>query len=118
MFPDLLVDENVDFRIVQVLRNSGCNVFSVAESCPGISDQEVLELARKRKALVVTEDHDFGTWVFAHHEPSLGVILLRYRHSDYERIASSLIRVLQKYGKSLYGQFAVVTVAKVRLRRI
>lgn len=86
MLPDLVVDENVDFRIVRILRNSGFEVFSVVESCPGSSDREALDFARKRKALLVTEDHDFGEWVFAHHEPSFGV--------KYQAIAMSLIQVL------------------------
>jgi len=68
--------------------------------------------------LLITEDHDFGEWVFAHHEPTWGVVFLRYRHSEYQRIALSLVKVLQKYSTLFYDRFTVVTVTKVRMRRI
>jgi len=100
LFPDLLADENVDFRIVRFLRDSGFKVFSVVESCPGVSDKEIIALAKEKRALLIMEDHDFGEWVFAHHEPTLGVVFLRYRHSDYQKIA-------------LEGSFQVLIVHKI-----
>ncbi len=45
----------------------------------GISDKEVLNLAREFNAILITEDSDFGEWVFAHREKITGVIFLRYK---------------------------------------
>ena len=90
----------------------------MVEFCPGISDQEVLSWARRKQALLVTEDCDFGEWVFAHHEPSLGVILLRYRYPDIQNITESLFKVITRYGPELYNKFTVVTAKKVRIRRV
>ena len=41
-------------------------------------DSEVIDLAVSDARLLLTEDKDFGQLVFAHAEPSLGVVLLRY----------------------------------------
>ncbi|NSW76197.1 MAG: DUF5615 family PIN-like protein [Candidatus Atribacteria bacterium] len=65
----------------------GFEVLSVVESCSGSSDREVLDFARKRKAIFVTGDHDFGEWVFAHHEPSFDM--------KYQAITVSLMQVLK-----------------------
>ena len=37
-----LADENIDQRLVSSLRLAGISVYSVAESSPGITDEEVM----------------------------------------------------------------------------
>jgi predicted nuclease of predicted toxin-antitoxin system len=114
--PEILADENVDFRIIKDLRNKGFNVISILEDYRSISDKEVLQLARDKEALLLTEDKDFGEWVFAHKEKNIGVIFLRYKSDEIREISKSLLSMLFKYGDSLYKKFAVVRVNKVRIR--
>ncbi|MCF6332622.1 MAG: DUF5615 family PIN-like protein [Draconibacterium sp.] len=52
----LVADESVDFGIVKVLRQKGYNVVSILEEFQGITDKEVLRIAIKCKALLLTED--------------------------------------------------------------
>ena len=52
----------MDYRLVKKLRTEGF-----------IKDKEVLELAKKHNAVLLTEDSDFGEWVFSHKEKSVGV---------------------------------------------
>lgn len=66
MSPKIVADECVDFRIVKKLRASGFEILSVLEECPSISDQKVLELTKAHQAILLTEDSDFGRWIFAH----------------------------------------------------
>lgn len=56
----ILADESVDRPVVERLRESGFNVQYIAETDPSISDQEVLDIANKSKALLLTADKDFG----------------------------------------------------------
>lgn len=51
-----LVDENVDFPVVQFLRNEGFDVASVADDCPSIDDASILKRAYEEKRIVVTND--------------------------------------------------------------
>lgn len=114
----LLADEDVDFRIVTVLRDCGYEIISVLKAHQGISDEEVIGLAKRYNAILLTEDSDFGHWVFARKEKEISVIFLRYDSKDYSRIANSLLKMLSDHGTSLYGKFVVITVNKVRIRDI
>lgn len=114
----ILADENIDFRMVRDLREKGFEVISVLKDYPGIQDKEVLELAKRHDALLLTEDSDFGEWVFAHKERNVSVIFLRYRPLELKNISDSLIKVLNEHGVSLYGKFTVITPKKIRSRII
>jgi len=114
----ILADENVDFRIVRNLINKGLEVISVLKDYQGIQDKEVLELARRHHALLLTEDSDFGEWIFAHKEKNVSVIFLRYKPSELKNISDSLIKILNEHGISLYGKFVVITPKKIRSRII
>lgn len=115
---NILADESLDFRIVIGLKNKGFNVISVLKDYQGISDSKVLDLARHFNAILVTEDSDFGEWIFAHKESGVSVIFLRYKSEEIKSIEGSLINLLDKYGSSLYGKFVALTVKKVRIREI
>jgi Domain of unknown function (DUF5615) len=60
----LLADESVDRPIVERLRQDGHDVTYVAELSPSISDEQVLQEANTRNALLLTEDKDFGELVY------------------------------------------------------
>ena len=114
----ILADEDVDFRIVTTLRENGHEVISVLREYQGISDEEVITLAKKLNAILLTEDSDFGHWVFALKERDISVLFLRYSCGEQSRIARSLIRIIEEQGASLYGKFVVITVNKIRIRNI
>jgi predicted nuclease of predicted toxin-antitoxin system len=73
--------------------------------------------ARERQ-IVITEDSDFGEWVFAHGAQAAGVIFLRYSHSEREQIQTSLASILENPPKSLEGHFVTVTTRKIRMRSL
>lgn len=114
----ILADENVDHRITKTLRKKGFEIISVLEDYQGISDKEVLELARIKETLLLTEDKDFGEWIFAHKEKCVGVIFLRYKFNEIDKISDSLINLFMKYGDSLYKKFTVIKVNKIRIREL
>ncbi|MCL5421686.1 MAG: DUF5615 family PIN-like protein [Nitrospirae bacterium] len=114
----ILADECLDFRIVKELKDKGFPVISVLKEYQGTPDVRVLELAREHNAILITEDSDFGEWVFAHKVKDISVIYLRYKSSEIEEIKSSLLRQLHKHGSALYGRFVTITPKKVRIRGI
>ncbi len=74
--PRLLVDENIPRTVVLKLRETGYDIVSVWELRPGMSDEEVVELATKELRIIVTFDKDFGRLALL--KPNIpGVILLR-----------------------------------------
>ncbi|MEW6686205.1 MAG: DUF5615 family PIN-like protein [Candidatus Edwardsbacteria bacterium] len=118
MLLKILADENVDYRIINELVDRGFEVISVLKNYKGASDKEVLELARKENTLLLTEDSDFGEWIFAYGERNVGVIFLRYKSEEMENTCRSVVRVLFEYGSSLYGKFVVISESKIRVREI
>ena len=114
----IIADENVDFRIVNALKNNAFDVISVLKEYRSIADGEVIGLAKQFNALLLTEDSDFGHWVFVQEEKGVSVIFLKYDKKDVLEITDSLIKVFKDYGTSLYGKFVVMTVNKIRIREI
>ncbi len=112
----ILADENVDFRIVKQLRESGITVLSVLESGSGKSDIQVMELARQNDALILTEDSDFGEPVFSYQYKNTGIVFIRYVNENLQQIVKNISSVISKYGISLYKKFAVITPDKIRVR--
>jgi len=56
----VLADENLHRSIVDRLLADGHDVAHIGDLAPSITDGEVLALAVERKALLVTNDLDFG----------------------------------------------------------
>jgi len=59
-----LADESCDFSVIRALRSVGHSVKAIAEISPSLPDEMVLELAVAENRLLITEDKDFGEWVF------------------------------------------------------
>ena len=101
-----VADENVDRRIVELLRRERHEVRYVAEEGGGLDDQDVLRLAEELGALLITFDKDFGELVFNQRLGSRGVILLRLAWSaggSQGRARSSSARAARsRPGGSLY----------------
>lgn len=81
-----IADESLDFRIVNKLKDAGFAVVSVLKDYQGKSDREVLDLAKQQGAILITEDKDFGEWIFAHKEKNVSVIFLRYKTKEMENM--------------------------------
>ena len=114
----ILADENINSKIVQYLIDKNIIVLSISEKWSGISDKEVLEIAIKENAILLTEDSDFGEWIFAHKEKCSGVIYIRYKNNELPDIMSSINKILTEYKEKLYGKFIVITKNKIRIRDI
>ena len=65
------------------------------------------ELAKKLNCIILTEDSDFGEWVFAHDIKDIGVIFVRYKQVELVEISESIIRVLSKYNDNLFYIFII-----------
>ncbi|EPG73860.1 toxin-antitoxin system, toxin component, PIN domain protein [Leptospira fainei serovar Hurstbridge str. BUT 6] len=115
---NLLADGNVDIRIVRELGNFGYIVHSISEDYKGLSDYQIIQLAKRLDSVILTLDKDFGEWVFSHKEDSLGVIFLRYDAKEYQKITVSLTKLLELHDVNLKGKFAILTLTKVRIREI
>lgn len=114
----LLADESCDFAIVQALRAAGHDVAAVVELTPGISDREVITIAREEHRVVLTEDKDFGQLVFAALAGSSGVILIRYPTDARGDLPPTVVRLVQTLDMHLQGTFVTLAPGRVRVNRL
>ncbi len=113
----IIADENIHSTIISGLRNAGIDVYSIYESNRGLKDEEIINLARNMKFSILTEDKDFGEWVFAHHVRDISVIFLRFAFTDTSSIAQILCDYL-KHNIIFHPVFITLTINKVRIRQL
>jgi predicted nuclease of predicted toxin-antitoxin system len=114
----IVADESVDFLVVISLRESGFNVVAIAEEHPGWPDTEVLEFAFAEKALLITEDKDFGELTYRLQKPSHGILLIRMMEHDSETKASYVLALLLENFDRFWNAFSVLETFKLRIRSI
>lgn len=115
----IIADENIDFKLIRKLRLLDYEVLSIKESHKGFSDLEIINIAKKYKGMIITEDSDFGEWVFAHNLRGYSVIYLRYHNvAEYDEIETQLINVVKNTINSEKEKFITITKNKIRTRII
>jgi predicted nuclease of predicted toxin-antitoxin system len=111
----LLANENFPREAVEALRRNGHDVMWVRTDRPGISDTEVLSVARIENRIVVTFDKDFGELAFRTGLPSTeGVILFRVIPRSPGFIATLAVKALRARS-DWAGHFSVVQENRVRM---
>jgi predicted nuclease of predicted toxin-antitoxin system len=83
----------------------------------GIADEDVLQQANARDALLITTDKDFGELVFRQRLVHGGVILLRLVGLANNTRAELVAEVCRDRGQELVGAFSVISPGRVRIRR-
>ena len=113
-----LIDESVDFPVVDYLRRLGYNVASIAEDSPSLEDFLILERSFRENRIIIAEDKDFGTLIFKEKLKSKGLILFRLDDHSSKAKIKAIARVMSEYSDKLSGNFIVVSENKIRVRKI
>ncbi|PJC72339.1 MAG: hypothetical protein CO013_09775 [Syntrophobacterales bacterium CG_4_8_14_3_um_filter_58_8] len=77
----------------------------------------VLELAVAENRLLITEDKDFGEWVFAHQHAMMGVLLIRYPASMRASMVAAVIDLIEGHATELDSSFTVLEPGRARIRK-
>jgi predicted nuclease of predicted toxin-antitoxin system len=113
-----VADESCDFAIVRALRKAGFDVLAIVEAKPGAPDIEILKAAARQGSVLLTEDKDFGEWVFAHGQPTEGVVLIRFPAKMRQDMIEALVEVVTEHGAQLKGAFVVLEPGRARIRSL
>lgn len=116
--PRFLADESCDFAVVRALRRAGYDVDAVSERASRSVDRDLVQQAARDRRILVTEDKDFGWLVFASHEGSVGVILLRYPGNARSDLAADAVRIVREHARELEGAFVVLEPGRARIGRL
>jgi predicted nuclease of predicted toxin-antitoxin system len=103
---------------VRTLRGENYDVLSIAEQFPSFSDNEVLQLAIKENRILITEDKDFGEWIFAHGKKVGGVILIRFPGNARSILGDEINLLITSHGQEIKSTFVVLEPGRARLRKI
>jgi predicted nuclease of predicted toxin-antitoxin system len=114
----ILFDENIEEYWIQLSKKSGIDYISIRENAFGISDEEVILTALQNKALLVTEDKDFGNLVFSHGYQGVSVLLIRYDKPNYNLIEKVFLEIITNYSHLDNPKFMVLTGKKLRVRQL
>ena len=111
-----LADECVDAALVRRLRGAGHDVIYAAEVASGATDTEILRRANDEHRLLLTEDKDFGEFIFRLHITVPGLVLLRVAQERYPFKWARLDAAVQRFGQRLFGRYVVIEEARFRSR--
>ena len=111
----IYVDENVPQKIPARLRAEGYQVEYVTRS---IEDKEILEMAYKKNALLITSDKDFERLVLDEHRATAGVvILLIATRIPIEDRATLIVNMLRRYKDKLQGTCTFLSEVTIDVHR-
>ena len=75
---NIVIDENVSYGLVDVLRQAGHAVTAIAESpTSGVEDDGVFRIAQEHRALLITRDYHFTNAVRFPAQETNGIIYIR-----------------------------------------
>ncbi len=114
----ILADENIPHAAVVRLRADGYDVLWVRESCPGVSDAAVVELAASEQRVIVIFDKDFGDLAISGRGPRpAGVVLCRVSMQRPSALAATISATLASRD-DWSGHIAVIDDARIRMRSL
>lgn len=105
----LLANENIPIATVRALRIDGHDVLSISETAPGISDTEVLTIAKAERRVLITFDRDYGALVYVRRLPCPpALVYLRFVPATPDEAAKCLARLLAESPSVVEGRFIVL----------
>ncbi len=112
-----LFDQSADFRLIPHLRHLGHDVQAISRNYPpGLADEQVLEIARQERRILIVAGRDFGELIFHQGLAHAGVIFFRLPGAKLQTKIDQLNSVLAKHTDDLAnGEFLVVTPGQIRV---
>jgi predicted nuclease of predicted toxin-antitoxin system len=115
---NILADENVSGEIVRSLRAVGYKVEWIAETSAGISDNEVLHIAKQKGCFLLTSDKAFASIAARDRSQKLhGVLFLRLEGMSVSQTAHRVLKIVQSRD-DWDGIFGILGVDGIRIRNL
>lgn len=114
-----LSDENIPPKVVEFLRNKGYKVKDVREeNLNGISDDALINLAKKEGFILITFDKHFGNILLYPPKEYHGIIRINIHPPILEDIFSAFNKFLKRFGLSTLAGILVILERKgFRIKR-
>jgi predicted nuclease of predicted toxin-antitoxin system len=113
-----LADECFPLFIVRALRDICFDVKRSADTHPGASDRDVLDLASRERRILLTEDTDFGELAVRLKLPVPGIVRIDLKSLSREAQAKRVVETLNRLGDEIYGVIVSIEPGRTRIRKI
>ncbi len=113
----IVEDENVDFRLIALLRENQFEVFSISESNFGIKDTDVLLLSNEKESFLITEDKDFGNLAIRNELAHQEILLTRRKSISAVEQSYLVLDILLNRSEDLLNHFSVLRDKKLAIRK-
>lgn len=115
---NFVADESVDFDLISALRSKNYEIISILEDFSGVSDTKVLEIAVQNKAILLTEDKDFGELVIRLKLEHFGILLIRLEGMNLIDKREVLLKAIMNHQKDMIQNFSVLSSKQLRIRQL
>jgi predicted nuclease of predicted toxin-antitoxin system len=113
----IIIDIGVGKIIEEWVSLQNLEVISIRKINHEMPDLDILNLANKEKALIITMDKDFGELVYKHFSFHHGVLLLRLEDAVAEEKLAVIQNIFSTYFSRLRNNFCVYQNGKFRIRK-
>jgi len=113
-----VVDENVSYELVSVLREAGSEVIAIAEtSTTGLHDEGVFNIAEESGSVLITRDYHFTNPIRFPAERTGGIFYIRRGNLTSEEEIRLVQNFLSRYSKDAYsGKLVTLYKNRVQIR--
>jgi predicted nuclease of predicted toxin-antitoxin system len=92
-----VANENFPRPSIEFLRNNNIEIKSIAQLSPGITDEQVMNLAIQEGLIILTHDSDYGELIFKYgFKPQEGVIYFKLFDFQPADPGKMLLQLLEK----------------------
>jgi predicted nuclease of predicted toxin-antitoxin system len=112
-----LANENFPKPSTLFLRSKGFDVKSIQEESPGISDPEVIDIARQDSRIILTFDSDYGELIFRYAKEAPPAVIFFREKGNTPLFAGEVLAHLLAQQKMIFvNAFTVIEVDSIRQR--
>ena len=112
----IVIDVGVGKIIEEWLSQQNFEVLSIRNLNHEMRDLDILKLANKRNALIITMDKDFGELVYKQFSFHHGVLLLRLEDAVAEEKLSVIQNIFPTHYSQIKNNFSVYQNGRLRIR--
>lgn len=112
-----IIDVGVGRIIENWLVQQKFSVIAISTLNPEMADIDIIELANKEDAIIISMDKDFGELVFKNKIPHKGVLLLRLEDAVAEEKLAVIQNIFPEHLLDIKNKFAAYQNGKLRTGR-
>jgi len=114
----LLANENFPYASVKVLAQDGHDIKHIGIDFSGITDEAVMDFARKEERTIHPFDSDYGELIFRKgFRPAAGVIYLRWHQYQPDEPGKYLSQLFHSASLTYKGKLTVIDNQSIRQRK-